>query len=66
MSSRESEFWTNGHKYEDLAREYEQNIERTHPGAVTSRGMCVCLKYTAWCSRATTSVTYYEYRGPSI
>lgn len=62
----ETEFWTSDHRYEDLARTYEQNIERTHPGAVTSKGMCPCLEYTHYCGWAVTSVIYYEYRGPSV
>lgn len=66
MSSREGEFWTSDHRYEDLAREYERNIERVHPGSVTSKRMCACLEYCSYCGWAATSVTYYDYRGPRV
>jgi hypothetical protein len=62
----ETEFWTSGHRYEALAREYEQNIEWTHPSVVTSKRLCPCLEYVNECRWAATSVTYYEYRGPSV
>lgn len=64
--SAANEFWTSGHRYEALAREYEQNIERVHPPFVTSQRMCVCLDYCPWCGWAASAVTYHEYRGPNI
>lgn len=66
MTDREHEFWTSGHKYEDLAREYERNIEITHPEYITSKGMCPCLKWFSYCGWANTEVKYYEYRGERI
>lgn len=62
--TRESEFWTSGHRYEDLAREYEQHIEITHPPSVTSNGIGHrFIHHDGWCA---SKVTYYEYRGPSV
>jgi hypothetical protein len=66
MSSAEAQFWREQEKYHDLAEQFEQNIERTHPYYVDSRGMCVCLDLTSYCTWATTSVDYYEYRGERI
>lgn len=65
--SREHQFWTSGHKYEDLAKTFEQQIVQHHPNSVTSRRMCGCLKYgVGWCGWAVTKVSYYEYRGPRV
>lgn len=64
--SHTSEFWQSTERHHDLAETYDRNIERTHPGAVTSKGMCVCLDYTHWCSWAATKVTYYRYNGPRV
>lgn len=64
MSSAAHEFWTSDSEYKDLARTYEQNIERTHPGYVTSDGLCSRWEY--WSSWAATAVDYYEYRGPDV
>lgn len=61
-----TEFWTSGHRYEELVIEYEQHIEITHPEIVTSRGMCRCLDFAPWCDLAPTAVKYYEHRGPSV
>lgn len=66
MDSHAAEFWRETEEYHDLARTFEQNVERVHPGSVTSNGMCVCLDFTSYCSWAATAVDYYEYRGPSV
>lgn len=63
MFDREHYFWTCGHRYEALAREYEQNIERVHPGSVTSNRLSPYSAYGIW---NTTAVTYYDYRGPRV
>lgn len=60
----ESAFWSETERYHDLAREYERNIEVTHPDFVTSDG--VTSPYEYWCSWCASSVVYYEYRGPSV
>jgi len=57
-------FWSETERYHDLAESYEKHIQRYHPERVTSRRMCPCLKYTHWCGRAGTSVTYYRHDGP--
>jgi hypothetical protein len=64
MASADAEFWANGSDYEDIARIFEQNIERTHPAYVTSDRMTANLEY--WCSWCATTVDYYEYRGPDV
>jgi len=66
MPSREHDFWTNGNKYEELAKIFERNIENIHPAFVTSKRMCSCLKYCSTCEWAVTNVNYKEYRGPNI
>lgn len=61
---RATEFWTCDHRYEQLAREYEQNIEVAHPPYVTSNGVGHrMIHHDVWCA---SKVTYYEYRGPAI
>jgi len=62
----ERRFWQERDEYHELARQYDRNLEVTHPDFVTSRGMCPCLDYVNRCGWAITKVTYYEYRGPSI
>lgn len=62
-------FWTYrtaSSKYQELAREYEQNIEQVHPERVTSDRMCTCLDYVSWCGWAASKVRYKEYRGPDV
>lgn len=66
MSKASSEFWSGDGEYQELAERYERNIERVHPGSVTSQGMCPCLEYVSYCTFAATAVDYYEYRGESI
>jgi hypothetical protein len=62
--TREGDFWTSDNEYEDLAREYEQNIEITHPNYVTSNGIGHrFVHHDVWCA---SKVTYYEHRGSSI
>lgn len=66
VSEYDHEFWTTDSPYHDLAQNYEQGIERTHPSSVTSKGMCVCLNWCHWCGWAATKVDYYEYRGGAV
>lgn len=61
MSAREHEFWTSDHPYEDLAREYEQNIRLVHPGSVTSDRLSPWSNHGLW---NTTAVIYYDHNGP--
>lgn len=62
--SNASAFWREMERYHDLARQYEQNIERVHPPYVTSDNVGHRLiYYDRWCA---TSVDYYEYRGESL
>lgn len=63
------EFWIGGHKYEELARLFERNIEydQTAYDYVTSRRMCPCLEYCNECSFPLEGkVTRIRYRGPDI
>lgn len=63
------EFWTTEHKYEDLAKMFEQNIEhdRCAYDYVTSRRMCPCLEYVNRCGFPLEGkVERIEYRGPAI
>lgn len=60
------DFWTEENDYHDLARQFEQNVERTHPDIVTSKRMCPCIKYCGYCGWASTSVTYYQHRGEGV
>lgn len=66
MSQKEAEFWRSDSEYHELAEMFERNVERVHPGSVTSRGMCACLKYCSYCGWAATQVVYYEHRGPKV
>jgi len=66
MTTAAAEFWSGESEYQELAEQFERNIERTHPDTVTSRGQCVCLDYTNYCGWAVTAVNYYEYRGESV
>lgn len=58
MSHYDAAFWRH-EQYNDLAREYEDGIEITHP----YRGSCDVCGSCRW---GATAVTYYEYRGESI
>lgn len=60
----DADFWHTQSKYHALAQQFEQNIERVHPGSVTSNRLT-----GPWFYRDTwniTAVDYFEYRGPSI
>jgi hypothetical protein len=61
MSQRDREFWTSDHRYEDLAKRFERNIEILFPEDFRN---CRCR----WehCTYAASTVTYYEYRGDAI
>jgi hypothetical protein len=62
-SAAASAFWRERDEYHELAREFERNIEMTHPDYVTGSRAC------GWCYRcpwAASSVTYFEYRGPRV
>lgn len=64
------EFWTGNSRttsHRELAKTFEQNIERVYPDRVTSRGMCHCLKYTRVCGHPMEGkAEYVEYNGPSL
>lgn len=62
MSSAASEFWSEENEYQDIARQFEENIELTHP----NRAKGECRHFCGRCCWAATSVKYYEYRGPKI
>lgn len=62
MISREHTFWIDGNKYEDLARQYEQNIELTHPQQAKGECSHICGR----CPWAATTVTYKQYNGPAV
>jgi hypothetical protein len=60
----EHEFWTSDNKYEDLARVFEEHIEREHPDYVTSDGRGHRLIHRdGW---NVTCVNYYTYTGPRV
>lgn len=62
--SHASRFWREMERYHDLARRYEEGIERVHPPAVTGRSAgCGFCYHCGWCA---TSVDYYEHRGESL
>lgn len=62
----ERRFWQERDEYHDVARQYDRNIEVTHPDRITSDGCCVVGHMMRWCRWCRTNVKYYEYRGPSI
>lgn len=64
MIRNERNFWstTRYERYHDLAREFEQNVERYHPGTITSDGRGTRLfHHDSWYASC---VTYYRYNGP--
>jgi hypothetical protein len=61
MSEYAAEFWRETERYHDMAAEYEQHVETTHPSVVTGRTGCGFCYHCGWCA---TAVTYREYRGP--
>lgn len=63
MSVKEAEFWRSCEEHHALAEHYERNIKLQHPGYITSKRMCPCLKWCAWCGWAITQVKYYDYNG---
>lgn len=64
---REHNFWTSEHKYEELAKNFERNIQIKSPEVVSSRRMCVCIsKHSHECGWAASSVTYYKHNGPNF
>jgi len=64
MSDYEHRFWTRGSEYEDLARQYERNIETYSPEVATG-GLNDCWVCGAcpWCA---TKITYKRYTGSSV
>jgi len=54
-----SEFWTERNEYHELAKQFERNVEVTHPSGAS----CFCGSNCPW---AATTVTYYTYNGPSL
>lgn len=60
-------FWSDApEEHQEIAETYYRNIRLTHPNTVTSKRMCPCLEFCSYCGWAATSVTYYDYNGPSI
>jgi hypothetical protein len=58
-------FWTEDDltaHYRSLAKEYEQNIELTHPNRVKGECSHICGP----CVWPATTVKYREYRGPRV
>jgi hypothetical protein len=70
--SHEHRFWAYQNetsKYEELAEQYEKNIERDWRAYdyVTSRSMCPCLEYCNRCSFPLEGkVVRIKYRGENI
>lgn len=62
MDNAEGRFWAEREQYHDLAREFEQNIEITHPDYVTSRGVDPMMGFFSKSFWAATNVKYYEHR----
>ena len=65
MSVAERRFWNELDRYHDLAKQYDQHVEVTHPDVVTSNNVLVS-PIEKWCSWCASNVTYYEYRGPNV
>lgn len=68
MSDYARRFWSDS-KYQELAIEYERNIETQTPSVVSSRRFCPCLDLMndgAVCAWTATAVTYRSYEGPSV
>jgi len=60
----EQRFWQERDEYHDLARQFDRNIEITHPKWVTGRHKgCWISGRCKWCR---TRYKYYEYRGPAV
>jgi hypothetical protein len=58
-----ADFWRHCDEYHELVEEYDRHCVVTHPNYVTGSKACwICYE----CPWAATSVTYYEYRGPSV
>lgn len=69
MNKYQKLFLDDCERYHDLARKFQDNIEITHPSSVTSRRkrrICGCGDYTSYCTRAVSSVKYYEYQGEKL
>lgn len=62
MSYEEGRFRDECERYHDLVRQYEQNIEVTHPESVTSRGVHSMPAYFTRSNWAATNVRYYEHQ----
>lgn len=61
MSAKAGEFWAERDEYHDLARQFEQNIEITHPDSVTSCGVDPVVRFVGRSWWASTCVKYYEH-----
>ena len=63
MASYATQFWaTADEELQELAKQFEQGIELSHPKNLSGRssaGWCNC----SWCAQR---VKYYEYNGPNI
>lgn len=57
--SAAEEFWVGEHRYEDLVREYERNVETVSPPSIRTRDW-------GWSRWLNTKVKYRKYRGPSV
>lgn len=63
MSSASTEFWLENEEYHDLARTFEENVEIRTPSGFFE---CDLNGFSGHCPFCATSVTYYEYTGPSV
>lgn len=65
MVNHDEQFWLDGSdELQELAKQFEQGIEITHPKHLSGRSerginFCNC----SWCAQR---VKYYEYNGPKI
>jgi hypothetical protein len=65
MSAAVSAFWRECQRYHDLAEEFVRNLEIVHPGTMVGRH-AGCPSDNYCCGYCATTITYYEYRGPSV
>jgi hypothetical protein len=61
-SNAGSQFWTEQEKYHELVKQFEQNIEVTHP----KRAKGECSRICGRCTWAATTVNYPTYNGPRV
>ena len=62
MSKAEGRFWRECDRHHCTAREFDQNVEITHPNYITSRGVVPMVRFFNFSEWAKTSVKYFEHR----